>query len=160
MHCTKQTPNLRYRFFGETWCLHLPEVGDESFAEASAMIYQSTRLHIPGDVSAEISFSYKEKKFWEDLVACFPFTTYSLIRHGRHRKLRVQNSSYACLCVRCRGNVFTDPLPSKDKGGYTETQTPRRVHNPPFFSEKESRLQCTPIIFLTCSIRSDCSMCT
>jgi hypothetical protein len=34
-----------------------------------------------------------------------------LIRHGPHRKRRV-HSFYCCMCIRCRGNIFTEPLPS------------------------------------------------
>jgi hypothetical protein len=33
-----------------------------------------------------------------------------LVRHGRHRKRRVQRFFYCCMCIRCHGNVFTDPL--------------------------------------------------
>jgi hypothetical protein len=40
------------------------------------------------------------KKFWEELIACFP-----LIRHGAHRKRRVQKSVYCCMCIPCSGNV-------------------------------------------------------
>jgi hypothetical protein len=35
-----------------------------------------------------------------------------LIRHGRHRKLRVQKFFYCCVCIRCCGNVLTEPLAS------------------------------------------------
>jgi hypothetical protein len=35
-----------------------------------------------------------------------------LIGHGPHRKHRVQQFFYCCVCIRCRGNVFTEPLPS------------------------------------------------
>jgi hypothetical protein len=51
------------------------------------------------------------KKFWEELIAYF-----SLLRHVQHRKRHVQQSFYWCLCIRCRGNVFTNPLPSNDRG--------------------------------------------
>jgi hypothetical protein len=47
-----------------------------------------------------------DKKFWEELVAYVP-----LIRHGLHRKQRVQQYFCCCLCNRCRGNGFTDQLP-------------------------------------------------
>jgi hypothetical protein len=50
------------------------------------------------------------KKFWEELIAYFP-----LIWQGQHRKRRVlQFSNIAC--IRCRGIVFTEPLPSNDSG--------------------------------------------
>jgi hypothetical protein len=51
------------------------------------------------------------KKFWEELIAYFP-----LIRHGSHRKWRVQQFLYSCVWIRCRCNVFTEPLPSNDRG--------------------------------------------
>jgi hypothetical protein len=37
---------------------------------------------------------------------------FPLTRHGSHRKRRVQQFFYLCVCNRSRGNVFTDPLPS------------------------------------------------
>jgi hypothetical protein len=44
----------------------------------------------------------------------------SLIRHGPHWKRRVQQFFYCCLCIRYRGNVSTEPLPSNDTGIFTE----------------------------------------
>jgi hypothetical protein len=52
----------------------------------------------------------QNKKVWEELIACF-----LLIRHGPHIKRCVQQSFYSCVWIRCRGNVFTEPLPSKDR---------------------------------------------
>jgi hypothetical protein len=46
------------------------------------------------------------KKFWEELTAYFP-----LIRHGPHRKRRLQQFFYCCVSIYCRGNIFTEPLP-------------------------------------------------
>jgi hypothetical protein len=54
--------------------------------------------------------NFIKKKFWEELIACFP-----LIRHGPHRNRRVQQFIYCCVCIRCRVNVFTEPLPSNDR---------------------------------------------
>jgi hypothetical protein len=51
------------------------------------------------------------KKFWEQLIACFP-----LIRHGPQRKRRAQQLFYCYVRIRCCGNVFTEPLPSNDMG--------------------------------------------
>jgi hypothetical protein len=48
----------------------------------------------------------KIKMFWEEPIAYFP-----LIRHGPHRKRRVQQFLYFF-----HGNVFTEPSPSIDKG--------------------------------------------
>jgi hypothetical protein len=44
----------------------------------------------------------------------------SLIRHGPHRKRRVQQLFYCCVCIRYGGDVPTDPLPSNDRGIFTE----------------------------------------
>jgi hypothetical protein len=38
-----------------------------------------------------------------------------LLRHGPHTKRHVHKFFYCCVCIRCRGNVFTEPLPSNDK---------------------------------------------
>jgi cytochrome c oxidase assembly factor CtaG len=56
------------------------------------------------------------KKFWEELIAYFP-----LIRHGQHRKRCVQKF-YCCVCIRCRGNVYTEPLPTNYRE-YTHKHT-------------------------------------
>jgi hypothetical protein len=64
----------------------------------------------------------------------------SLIRHGPHWKRRVQQFFYCCVCIRYRGNVSSEPLPSNDRGiftdplrshdrrGYTGTQTRTHTH--------------------------------
>jgi hypothetical protein len=39
----------------------------------------------------------------------------SLIRHGPHRKRRVQQV-YCCVCIHYRGSVSAEPLPSNGKG--------------------------------------------
>jgi hypothetical protein len=44
----------------------------------------------------------------------------SLIRHGPHWKRRVQQFFYYCVCIRYRGNVSTESLPSNDTGIFTE----------------------------------------
>jgi hypothetical protein len=44
----------------------------------------------------------------------------SLIRHGQHWKRRVQQFFYRRVWIRYRGNVSTEPLPSKDRGIFTE----------------------------------------
>jgi hypothetical protein len=56
------------------------------------------------------------KKFWEELVAYFSF-----IRHGSHRKRRAQQFFYCYLCIHCRGNVFTDPLPGNEAWIHIQT---------------------------------------
>jgi hypothetical protein len=44
-----------------------------------------------------------------------------LVRHGPYRKHRIKCFLYFCVCIRCSGNVFTQPLPSND----LDTRTPR-----------------------------------
>jgi hypothetical protein len=43
----------------------------------------------------------------------------SLILHGPHWKRRVQQFC-CCLCIRYRGNVFTEPLLRNNRGIFTE----------------------------------------
>jgi hypothetical protein len=68
------------------------------------------------------------KKFWEDLIAHLPW-----YNTGRIENDTSNNSSIACVFVtevtslpnlpsKDRG-IFTKPLPSNDKGGYTHTHT-------------------------------------
>jgi hypothetical protein len=59
----------------------------------------------------------EKKKFWEELIAYF-----LLIRHGPHIKQHVQEF-FCRICIRCRGNVFTEPSPSNDRGMYIHTDT-------------------------------------
>jgi hypothetical protein len=43
--------------------------------------------------------------------------------HGPDRKRRVPQLLYRCMCIRCRDNVFTGPLPRNDrKDTYTDIQ--------------------------------------
>jgi hypothetical protein len=44
----------------------------------------------------------------------------SLIQHGPHWKRGVQQFFYCWVCIRYRGNVSTEPLPSNDMGIFTE----------------------------------------
>jgi hypothetical protein len=46
-------------------------------------------------------------------------TKFPLILHGPHRNRRIQQF-FCFMRIRCRGNVFTGPLTSNDKG-YTQT---------------------------------------
>jgi hypothetical protein len=43
----------------------------------------------------------------------------SFIHHRAHWKRRVQQFFY-CVCIRYRGNVSTEQLPSNDKGIFSE----------------------------------------
>jgi hypothetical protein len=66
----------------------------------------------------------ENKKFWEELVAYFPY-----ILHGSHIKRRLQQ------IFRCRGNVFNEPLPGNDRG----------IHSPRFsFDMTRTALKATP----------------
>jgi hypothetical protein len=47
----------------------------------------------------------------------------SLIRHRPHWKRRVQQFFYCCASIHYRNNVSTEPLPSNDRGGFTDTHT-------------------------------------
>jgi hypothetical protein len=62
----------------------------------------------------------QNKKLWEELITYFP-----LIRHASHRKWSIQQFFYCCVCILCRGNVFTEPLSSNNGGGgdtHTDTE--------------------------------------
>jgi hypothetical protein len=55
------------------------------------------------------------KKFWEGLIAYF-----LLIRHIPQRKRRPQQFFFVS-CISCRGNVYTELLPSNSTGIDTKT---------------------------------------
>jgi hypothetical protein len=46
----------------------------------------------------------------------------SIHTQGPHRKRCVQKFFYCCVCIRCRGNVFTKPLSSNVRGLHTQTR--------------------------------------
>jgi hypothetical protein len=53
------------------------------------------------------------KKFWEERWSVFlSLHSEYLIQHGPHRKHRVQQFFYCCLCIRCSGTLLTEPLSS------------------------------------------------
>jgi hypothetical protein len=58
----------------------------------------------------------KKKKFWKEV------TYFRFIRHGPHRQRLIKQFLYYCVCIRCVGNVFTEPLPGNDKGIRIQTQ--------------------------------------
>jgi hypothetical protein len=61
------------------------------------------------------------KKFWEEQSpTLLSLRTEYLMRRGPHRKHCVQQFFYCCVCIRYRGNVFTEPLLRNDTGA---TQT-------------------------------------
>jgi hypothetical protein len=62
-----------------------------------------------------IQKSSSNKKLWEELIAHLALTP-----HGPHRKRRLRHSFYYFVCIRCRGNVLTKPLPSNDKRIHTQ----------------------------------------
>jgi hypothetical protein len=63
-----------------------------------------------------VSFFPLVKKFWEERITYFP-----LVRHGPHRKRRIQQFLSCCACIRCRGKVFNPAFASNDKGTHVQT---------------------------------------
>jgi hypothetical protein len=70
-------------------------------------MYKST----PGGALQYVLFTLRthaeNKKLWKLLIAYS-----STIRHGLHRKRRVQELFYYCVCIHCSSDVFTEPLPN------------------------------------------------
>jgi hypothetical protein len=50
------------------------------------------------------------KKFWEELIAHFPWYIKG------HIQIDASNNSSIVVCIRYRGNVSTEPLASNDRG--------------------------------------------
>jgi hypothetical protein len=46
------------------------------------------------------------KEFWQELIAYFPLI------QGPQRRRHIKQLLYCCVCIRCGGNVFAEPLPS------------------------------------------------
>jgi hypothetical protein len=84
------------------------------------LIFQTLRLNgVQHNVVTLLPWSKfsQKKKSREELTTYFP-----LIQHGPHRKRRVQQFFYCCLCIHCHGNIFTEPLFKKIKGYTKDTQ--------------------------------------
>jgi hypothetical protein len=97
-----------YSFFKTCWTLfetHVPKWAD----------FNTHILKLKNASVTVYLWVTKNKKFWEEIIAY-----YDLIRHGPHKKRRVQQFC-CCVCIRCRGNVFTDPLPSNNTGIHIQT---------------------------------------
>jgi hypothetical protein len=85
----------------------------------------------------------KKKKFWEELIAYFPWYDTGHIENDA--------SNNSCVCICYRGNVpaeslhsndkviFTEPLPSNNKGIHGHTHA--HIQQLSFFQNKESRLK-------------------
>jgi hypothetical protein len=102
--------------------------------------------------SRRVCEGMKNNKFWEELIACFPWYD-----TGCNEKRRIQQFFCCCMCICYHGNIstellpskdrgiFTEPLPSKDMGdtqAHTHTQTAIWSHKPTScFQNKESRLK-------------------
>jgi hypothetical protein len=74
-------------------------------------------------------------RLWESCISSrsptfLPLHTEYLIRYVLHRKHCVQQQQFFCcsVCSRCSRNVFTEPLPTNDRGwGYTVSHTDSKV---------------------------------
>jgi hypothetical protein len=89
---------------------HLESSAD--FSVVRSIPYSLHRLSHPGSHSVDI----RNKKLWEELIAYFP-----RIRHGPHRKRRVQDFFCCFVCIRCRFSFRTESLPSNDRGVHIQT---------------------------------------
>jgi hypothetical protein len=101
------------RSFERIYCLRLKgwrvsQVGSQE--EASGKPLQFLRNHSTSHPrrwsssyasAVRTSNPTRNKKFWEQPIACFPLTTCYLIRQGQHREHRVQQF-YCCVCIRYR----------------------------------------------------------
>jgi hypothetical protein len=83
----------------------------DNHSEASHLPFSVSSSRVYDPFQPEQAYRrYFSKKFWVELIAYFP-----LIR-------RVQQFCYCCLCIRCSGNVFKEPLPSGDREIKVQTQ--------------------------------------
>jgi hypothetical protein len=68
-------------------------------SETPEMICQNALLHILEYVSVDIRFSYNDKKFYEEFIACYTFTLHYSILHAPHRKHLAKSSLILLTCV-------------------------------------------------------------
>jgi hypothetical protein len=82
----------------------------------------------------KFTYFFKNKSFWEELITYFP-----LIGHGPYRKWRRQHFLF------CHENVFTEPLPSNNRGIH------RQTHRLSFdMTRSAQKTTCPSIIQLLC----------
>jgi hypothetical protein len=120
---------------GLTTTGHSPSTGDDSSGHRNSTSLHALRYH-----------QLLYKKFWEELPNFLSLHIQCFIRHRPHKKHRVQQLFYCCVCIRCRGNVFIEPLPSNGRllwlhnSGFQAlgggTQTARWSHKPNFIFSK------------------------
>jgi hypothetical protein len=65
--------------------------------------------------------SWMKKKLWEELIAYISWYDTDNKENGASN-----NFSICWVCVRCRGNVSTEPLPSNDRRTHINIQANRR----------------------------------
>jgi hypothetical protein len=90
-------------------------------ASAPVLFLQSSAFRHGEDrrISTPVN-AYINKKFWEDVIAYVLWYDTDDIENDA-------SNNYSVACIRCRGNVFTEPLPSDYKGDAdTDTQTDGR----------------------------------
>jgi hypothetical protein len=89
--------------------------GGQPASKQLVSIHLLNMFHIPVLVITQFlhinTYIHINKNLWEELILYF-----LLIRHGLHVKGRVQQFLYCCVYIRCRGWIFTEPLPSNDRG--------------------------------------------
>jgi hypothetical protein len=96
-------------------CFWNPWRGSSVFIAPQEREYSNSLMMICTGVSLSVIFVRlnelnRNKNFCKELIAYFP-----LVQHEPHRKRLVQQLFYCCVCIRCSGNVFTEPLPSNDR---------------------------------------------
>jgi hypothetical protein len=98
-------------------------LGQVTSSTTLVFIILSATLH---GLDTETVASTLSKKFWEELIAYFLSQhTVHLVRHRPHREHRIQPFFYCCVCIRCRGNVFTQI--HRHTNGKVVAATSRRV---------------------------------
>jgi hypothetical protein len=76
-----------------------------------------TRKKVPlSENELQLSSGKRYKQIKQEVLGrtnrLLPLRIHYFVRHWPHRKHRVQHLFNCCVCFRCRGNVFTGPLPS------------------------------------------------
>jgi hypothetical protein len=118
---------------GLTTTGHSPSSGGDSTVHTHTHTTHSTHTHTHYSL-------YSLTPAAHSLTLLTPSTFLSLkieylIRHGPQERHRVQQFFYCCVCIRCRGNMFTQQLPSNIRGEHR--QRARWSHKRPFNFSKQ-----------------------
>jgi hypothetical protein len=111
IHALLTAPDLVSAVRKELWPYRTPHIRN-SFSD-------NKQFNVDDSISLAEKTATPRLKTWQEVLGRTN-RLLPLIWHGPHWKRRVQQFFYCCVCIRYRGNVSTQPLPSNHRGIFTK----------------------------------------